>query len=366
MRVVWFFETFPFGGAEKVALDLAHAFQIYTPDICPVIIARKFVSRPDGIECRELDSNEPLRKPGGVMALIEALKAAEADVYIQAMDPPAGLLDKVRRALPGMKLVYHLHNMPYWQVKRKCAGRPIARLREALFSSYTRRYRKRYAADYAAVDCWVTLCRSFTETLRGELGDKVITMYNPLDLDRFLPFRECEKRCEVLSIGRLSKAEKCLDRLLRVWSQVRTVHPSWRLKIVGEGPDEPRLRAIAAKLKLENVEFCGPSDNPAEHYATASVLVQTSSYEGWPLVLVEGMAAGARVLAMECSGGVSEIINRGNACGTAEGDEHAFAAALSEMMAHACGSDSDSLPFLQTLSLKSAATAWQSLFSCGI
>lgn len=82
------------------------------------------------------------------------------------------------------------------------------------------------------------------------------------------------------------------------------------LRVIGDGEELGPLRAQAAALNLDNVCFEGrqPASAVAAALARATVLVMPSTHEGFPLVLLEAMAAGAPVVASA----LPEIIEAGD------------------------------------------------------
>jgi glycosyltransferase involved in cell wall biosynthesis len=86
--------------------------------------------------------------------------------------------------------------------------------------------------------------------------------------------------------------------------------PELSLWIVGAGPERSRLEALARNLGVEKrVSFLGvlPHERMPEIYSAANVLILASEREGWPNVLLEAMACGARVVATNVSD-VPEVI----------------------------------------------------------
>lgn len=102
------------------------------------------------------------------------------------------------------------------------------------------------------------------------------------------------------------------------------------LKIAGTGPDEPRLRTLAAGA---DVEFLGQLDGPAltrVRHAAAAVLVPSHWEEACPMAAVEALADGVPVLASDL-GGLPELV--GEEAVVPARDEAAWAAALAELWA---------------------------------
>nr|WP_302374168.1 glycosyltransferase [Alistipes timonensis] len=155
-----------------------------------------------------------------------------------------------------------------------------------------RRYKNLCRRVYASTDLYFVLCEEYRRRIerivRASPADsKVRALTNPL-AER--PALELQKRKEVLYVGRLSYADKRVDRLLRIWRRVEADFPDWELKIVGDGSERANLERQAVKSRLQRVRFCGHSTCVEEHYATGAILCMTSSFEGWPLVLIEAQA----------------------------------------------------------------------------
>lgn len=108
-----------------------------------------------------------------------------------------------------------------------------------------------------------------------------------------------------LSVGNLVPL-KGHDMAIKALPDVPTLH----LWIAGEGPERGQLEALASSLGVAGrVTFLGavPHERMSEVYSAASILILASEREGWPNVLLEAMACGARVVATNVSD-VPEII----------------------------------------------------------
>lgn len=82
----------------------------------------------------------------------------------------------------------------------------------------------------------------------------------------------------------------------------------FRLSLVGEGPDQPAVHALAKKLDLNGrVNFLGASGDVSRILAGANVFVLTSNWEGLPISILEAMRAGLPVIASDV-GGVREAV----------------------------------------------------------
>jgi glycosyltransferase involved in cell wall biosynthesis len=115
----------------------------------------------------------------------------------------------------------------------------------------------------------------------------------------------------VLAVGRLVP-QKGFDLLIDAFATVVQRHPNWSLVIVGEGPEEARLRGMAGGLLARGaVTFRGAVTDLARYYRCAGLFVLPSRFEGFPNVLLEAMASGCAVIAADCPAGPSEIVRDG-------------------------------------------------------
>ncbi|HET7340833.1 MAG TPA: glycosyltransferase family 4 protein [Methylomirabilota bacterium] len=91
---------------------------------------------------------------------------------------------------------------------------------------------------------------------------------------------------------------KRLDLLLR--AAARLPAPPAVVALIGRGPEQPRLRALAAELGLgSRVTFAGEIPEAARLFAAFDVFAAPSRKEGLPLAVVEAMALGLPVVASD-------------------------------------------------------------------
>ncbi|MCK0510740.1 glycosyltransferase [Aromatoleum buckelii] len=155
-----------------------------------------------------------------------------------------------------------------------------------------------------AAGCCAAVSRALAdEMVRLGLGRQPPrVLRNGVDLALFHPGGRAEARAElgfegrvVLSVGNLIELKGhhlAIEALATV--------PGASLVIIGSGPEEARLRALAARLGLAaRVRFVRvvPQADLRRYYVAADLLVLASSREGWPNVLLEAMACGTPVLA---------------------------------------------------------------------
>jgi glycosyltransferase involved in cell wall biosynthesis len=142
----------------------------------------------------------------------------------------------------------------------------------------------------------------FFATSEGEYFDirrmgfrqPVAVVPNGVDIPPCRELRRSSHRT-VLFLGRVHPI-KGVDILLRAWNVVSARYPDWRLRIVGpdaEGHLE-RMQRLAASLRLERTEFCGPlyGSMKLEAYREADVFVLPTHSENFGVAVAEALAAG--------------------------------------------------------------------------
>jgi glycosyltransferase involved in cell wall biosynthesis len=167
-------------------------------------------------------------------------------------------------------------------------------------------------------------------------GDRILVLPNPIAVPEVGDREELRRRHRfegptIVFAGRLS-VQKSLDVLLRAVAACDGVS----LVIAGDGPDRPRLDALAAELRLgERVRFLGAQQRETVLglLAAADAEVLSSGWENFPHSVIEGLAVGTPVIATGV-GGVAEIVTDGeNGLLVPPGDPEAFAAAIRRFFA---------------------------------
>lgn len=168
---------------------------------------------------------------------------------------------------------------------------------------------------YNRSDCYMVLSSSFVAKFKSFTGimnpKKLIVQTNPLTIEASgYSYLSAIKEKEVIYIGRLDSNQKKVQRLVEVWSLVEKKHSDWRLTIVGDGPDKGMLEQSVRVSNLKNVHFEG-YQSPRPYYERASVLMLTSDFEGFPLVLPECMSFGVVPVVYGSYSAVYDIIKDG-------------------------------------------------------
>lgn len=145
----------------------------------------------------------------------------------------------------------------------------------------------------------------------------------------------------ILGAGRLTR-QKDFPTLIRAFAEVRR-HRAARLIILGEGEERRGLEALVSELGLaDDVALPGFRENAIAYMAGSALFVLSSAWEGLPTVLIEALAAGARVVSTDCPSGPREILQEGRLGALVPvGD----AATLAEAMASTLDRPAETAPF---------------------
>lgn len=144
------------------------------------------------------------------------------------------------------------------------------------------------------------------------------------------------KNKRVIAVGRLDY-QKGFDRLIQAWKLVQHTgrFSDWKLDIFGQGEWREMLQQMIDKQGLQNTVKINPPTNAIlNEYVHSSLLVMSSNYEGFGMVLVEAMSCGVPVISFDCKCGPKDIIQPGiNGLLVPNGDIQALADAMMKVMA---------------------------------
>ena len=145
-------------------------------------------------------------------------------------------------------------------------------------------------------------------------------------------YSDCSAK-RVIAVGRLDY-QKSFDRLVLAWDKVHEEVPDWTLDIFGQGEWKNMLQKMIDERGLQGcVKLNAPTRNIGEEYANSSMLVMSSHYEGFPMVMIEAMACGLPVVSFDFKCGPRDIITPGeNGLIVSDGDIDGLADAMIKIM----------------------------------
>lgn len=145
--------------------------------------------------------------------------------------------------------------------------------------------------------------------------DRGVVIFNGIDVRRFAargraPAKRARRSLVVGTVGRLH-VQKGQRHLLEAAAELLRKYPGISFRIIGDGDLRKELENRAAQLGIaERVAFLGAQSDIRKELHSWDVFALPSLWEGFPLVLLEAMAAGKPVVATSVNG-VTEMLESG-------------------------------------------------------
>lgn len=327
---------FALGGAEEVSRQTACLFSdlgIHTHFFAETYIETEWALPADPlIDLSLLPQGMRLWTKESALYLVRAFKERGVKVLIIPIALRNDYLPLIRAA--GIKIIYWCHSSPLWELidRRERASYKahhpwyknlysltLRRLRLALTSA--EKLRTRYRDLVRQVDCFITLTPEYVQEFVSALGldeeeaSRFAVMPNMAFLPKHQPIPAKDRPKKILFVGRLSYADKRPDRVLQIWEKVCQYLPDWEVEIYGKGSEEKFLRRMIQQKQLPRITLKGYIADATAVYASGAILMMTSTYEGWGLVLSEAQASGVVPIAFDSSAGIRELIGKDSTYG---------------------------------------------------
>ncbi len=128
---------------------------------------------------------------------------------------------------------------------------------------------------------------------------KIYTIPMGVDLEKIKKVKPSPTKSDVIYAGRLL-SHKNVDFLIKSISLLKKDYPKIKCLIVGQGPEEKKLKNLANQLNLqENIIFYDFLENHNDLYAlmkSSKIFVLPSTREGFGIVALEANASGIPVI----------------------------------------------------------------------
>ena len=169
-----------------------------------------------------------------------------------------------------------------------------------------RNYRRfKFLKSLSKAGCVVALTEGDAEEWR-HFHHNVVVIPNMLHPCKVEPSSLTSKR--VIWVGRFDY-QKRAEVAIGIWKHVVNRYPDWCLDIYGEGEYESEVTLMVSSTR--NVFVHKPTSQIFDCYSNSSILISTSLFEPFGLVIAEAMSCGLPVVAFDCPYGPATLINEG-------------------------------------------------------
>lgn len=328
MNIVFLLKTLGVGGVEVVTVALANTFVTHGHKVTVFAFGD---CEGSGIADRLADGVEYVTGNGqrcsahNVDLLKRLMLSQQTDVVINQWGLPMYLLKTARKAAVGrkVKFISVYHNAPDRNGRLQEVDNLLAittnPLKKKLLCGKRWLFKQITAysmrCNYRHSDCYMVLSDSFIEKFKTFSGikdaTKLVVQTNPITIET--PKSEIElteKHKEVIFVGRIDKYQKRVERIIKLWQYIEPRYPDWKLSIIGDGEERESVEKLSRALLLRNIRFEG-FKHPVDYYRRASILLLTSDFEGFGLVIVEGMSYGVVPVVYGSYSAIYDIVESG-------------------------------------------------------
>lgn len=231
---------------------------------------------------------------------IEGLDLSGYDLVISSSYAVA----KGVRTRPGQKHVCYIHTPMRWAWVNEegyLRDHGMRSWKAWILKRVLRRLRAWDQANSDRVHHFIANSRNVAERVQRIYGRDADVVLPPVDIDAFKPY--AGERTGFLVVSRLVPYKR-IDRIIEAFQLL----PGHTLTIAGDGPEGPRLRAMAGA----NVRFTGaiPQAELVELMQRSSALICAAN-EDLGLTVLEAQSCGAPVIALR-AGGYKETVDAAN------------------------------------------------------
>lgn len=307
-NILFLLKGLEIGGLEVVTAVLANKFveEGHQVSVFSFLGGKHSIADRFDARIKLYQQDDYSRSKENVAKLRKVLVDDKIDIIINQWGLPYTPIKTARKAAKGLdvKIISVYHNAPSFNGRiqklnialmgcENLMKRLALRLMRFAFKKVTSRA---MAYIYRHSDLFLVLSPSYIEEFKrftGVSDDRYLqVLTNPITVEHGgYEYAFNEKQKEIIYVGRLDFVQKRVYRVIDTWNYLEERFPDWRLTIVGDGEDRENLENHVKYLGLKRVSFEG-FQKPIDYYKRASILLLTSDFEGFPLVLAECMSFG--------------------------------------------------------------------------
>lgn len=326
-NILFLLKGLEIGGLEVVTAVLANKFveEGHQVSVFSFLGGKHSIADRFDARIKLYQQDDYSRSKENVAKLRKVLVDDKIDIIINQWGLPYTPIKTARKAAKGLdvKIISVYHNAPSFNGRiqklnialmgcENLMKRLALRLMRFAFKKVTSRA---MAYIYRHSDLFLVLSPSYIEEFKrftGVSDDRYLqVLTNPITVEHDgYEYAFNEKQKEIIYVGRLDFVQKRVYRVIDTWNYLEERFPDWRLTIVGDGEDRENLENHVKYLGLKRVSFEG-FQKPIDYYKRASILLLTSDFEGFPLVLAECMSFGVIPVVYDSYSAVRDIIDDG-------------------------------------------------------
>lgn len=312
-RLLFLIDVLGIGGAERLlALILKHlSTERYETRVC---VFREIYGNPIADRIRELGIPvdllplKRLRDPSAIPRLLKYCREHQIDLVHAQLDTASTLGCMASRIL-GIPSVSTVHTLEPKAEKFRARGR-----QKLLWFS-----QRNFCDRVIAVS---EMARQHFIEVSGVSSEKVVTIYNGIELDNFAPTEGLDRfklrqelgippQAPLLITIAMLRQLKGIQFMFQALPQILEQFPDLYYLVVGEGRYHDALVSLVDEMGLaERVRFTGLRQDVPDLLAEADLFVLPTLTEALPTVLAEAMAARIPIVVCEV-GGVPEMVTNG-------------------------------------------------------
>lgn len=326
-NILFLLKGLEIGGLEVVTAVLANKFveEGHQVSVFSFLGGKHSIAERFDNRIKLYQQDDYSQSKGNVAKLRRVLIDDKIDVVINQWGLPYTPIKTALKASKGLqvKIISVYHNAPSFNgriqklnIAMMGCENPVKRFALGLIRRAFRNVTSNAMAYiYRHSDLFLVLSPSYIEEFKHFTGVKDVShlqvQTNPItvEYDGF-EYAFDKKLKEIIYVGRLDFVQKRVYRVIDTWNYLEERFPDWHLTIVGDGEDRQNLEDHVKCLGLKRVSFEG-FQKPVEYYKRASILLLTSDFEGFPLVLAECMSFGVIPVVYNSYSAVGDIIDDG-------------------------------------------------------
>ena len=331
------------GGVEKAIMSMANLFaERYDVRLYSVYKLPGTPSLPidERVSVRFLLRDVPNREEWKAALRARDLRAfwRESLRSIRILTGKRGAVKKIIRNITEGVIITtrHEHNLPLSRYGSKDVLK-IGQLHHD--HAFDKKYIRGFRYGYRNLDVLALLTPQLVEEARELMkgfNSHTELVYMPNFLEHYPEKVELEGREKTaVAVGRVTEVKR-FDLLVEQFVHLHPRVPDWKLRLIGDGEDLPKLRAYVQAQNAESyIELAGQMNNAMveKELLHASIFAMSSRSEGFPFVLLEAQSCALPIVAYDVRVGPGFLVHDGqDGFLVPEGERQAYEDRLVELM----------------------------------